>query len=35
MWLDAARTGRFEAAAGPLLDFLRVAGESPRALDVH
>lgn len=35
MWLDAARSGSFDAAAGPLYDFLRAAGESPRRLDIH
>ena len=33
--LDSARTGRFQAAAGQLLVFLRNAGERPREIDIH
>jgi hypothetical protein len=33
--LDAARSGRFEAATGPLYVFLRYAGQSPQHLEPH
>lgn len=35
MALDAADTGSFATAAGPMLDMLRDAGARPAALDVH